>query len=75
LWHDIDKLDGATQEGASARSYQGSLSLGPSYGQSNRGMEDGSVHATGRASLDDAPRPSSAPLRGYDRGSVRSKDA
>jgi hypothetical protein len=73
LWSDIDKLDGAMQEGASVRSSQRSLAPGPSFRRSNRGMKDGVIPATRRASLADAPGPSSALPRGYGRGSVRSK--
>jgi hypothetical protein len=73
LWRDIDKLDGAAQEGAFASSYRGSSPPGPSSIQSNKGTEDDAMHAIGRASLDDAPGPSSALPRGYGRGSTRSK--
>jgi hypothetical protein len=73
LWLDVDKLDGAAQEGASMWSYRQSLPPGPSSGRSNRGTEDDAMHATGRALLDDALRPSFALPRGYGGGSVRNK--
>jgi hypothetical protein len=75
LWPDINKLDTATQEGASAQSYQGNSPLRPSSGWSNRGMEGGAMHATRLTSLDDAPGPTSALPNGYGGGSARSKAA
>jgi hypothetical protein len=75
LCPDIDNLDGAIHEGTSTQSYQVNSPPGPSSGRSNRGMNEGVVHATRRASLDDAPGPSSTSPRGYGRGSVRNKVA
>jgi hypothetical protein len=74
-WPDIDKLDKAGREGASAQSRRESLPPRPSSERLSRRVNEGTVLVTRRALVDDALGPLSAPLRGYGGGSARSKAA
>jgi hypothetical protein len=73
LWHDIDELDGIGCEGTSSRGHQGGAPCGWGFVPSIRGAGGSVTPASRQALVNDAPRPSTAPPRGYGECSTRNK--
>jgi hypothetical protein len=73
LWPDIDKLDEINRAGTSIGGLPGGMLHEQRSVPLVTGTSKNTKPATKRASLDGAPGPSTAPPRGYGRGSMRNK--